>query len=285
MVLKMLGIVALSLLILWLWRKVVGDNVTLIEFINRYTFNIIPKTLTIIKTIIGSGFALIYCLGLLVGFSSGFYTLYKGTDYLIDQISWQSTSIKVTGKIIDADNSKNMSEALVRFEDQEGLMHEFLYRANYNGTHFDIGEALPVYYQSENPVKSATLNNKGAYGVIAFLYFYGLAVSSFAIFFIVRVYQGYRRERGEARLEKEGRLITVKVTRLINQGDYLLAEAEYHPVLSNAIYYYVSGRIAVEDVDLNKLVGASAKVKILPSDPSIYLFYTEDLVRLVRFED
>lgn len=283
MVLKMLGIVALALLILWLWRKLVGDDVTLIEFFNRCTFNIIPNTLKIITTLIGSGLVLIYCIGLLIGFFSGFYTLYKGTDYLIDQISWQGSSVKTSGKIIDVDNSKNMSEAMVRFEDQAGSTHEFLYRASYNGTHFYIGEVLPVYYQPENPIKSATLNNKGAYGAIAFLYFYGLAVSSFAIFFIIRVYRGYRREWGEARLDKEGILISVKVTHLIPYGtDYLVAEAEYQPVLSKAVYRYRSEPMKMDSIDFENLMGMMAKVKILPNNPAIYLFDTEALVRLVR---
>lgn len=285
MILKMLGIVVIALFILWIWRRIAGDNVTPIQLFNRYTFNIIPNTFNGIGRVIGSGVALIYCGALLVGFFSGFYALYKGTDLLVGQIIWQVSSIKTTGEVLDADNSRNMSQALVRFNDQNGQQYEFTYTANYNGTQFSIGEKLPVYYQSESVLKSATLNNKGAYAGVVFLYFYGLAVSMFAIFVGRSLYRSIKKDRGIARLEKEGMLISVKVSAIIPSGNYLRARAEYRPMLSKAVYYYESGPIALDSVDLERLKGATAKVKVLPTDPSIYLFYTEDLKKQIQMKE
>lgn len=282
MILKMLGIVIIALFALWVWRKIAGDDVTPVQLFNRYTGNIIPNTLSAIGRVVGSGVALIYCGALLVGFFSGFYALYKGTDILINQIVWQVSSIKTTGEVLEADNNRNMSQALVRFSDQKGELYEFVYTANYNGTEFTIGETLPVYYQENSVLKSATLNNKGAYAGVAFLYLYGIAVSLFAIFVIRNLYRSIKDDRGSARLKREGMLISVTISGIIPSGDYLRASAEYRPMLSKAVYYYESGLIAIDSVDIERLQGATAKVEILPNDPSIYRFYTEDLVKSVK---
>lgn len=281
MILKMLGIVTLALLLLWLWRRIMGDEVTPVQLFNRYTFHLIPQTFNFIGHLIGSGAALIYCIGLLLGFFSGFYALYKGTDHLVTQIFWQVSSIKTSGEVLEADNSRNMSEALVRFYDQQGERYEFVYTANYNGTIFTPGETLPVYYQADAVLKSATLNDKGAYGVVAFLYVYGFAVSFFAIFVGRNIYRSIKNERRQARLEREGMLISVKVQAIIPQGDYLRARAEYRPLLSAAVYHYESGLIPLDSVDLERLQGAIAKVMILPDDPATYRFYTDELVRSI----
>lgn len=282
MILKMLGIVIIALFALWVWRKIAGDDVTPVQLFNRYTGNIIPNTLSAIGRVVGSGVALIYCGALLVGFFSGFYSLYKGTDLLINQIVWQVSSIKTTGEVLEADNNRNMSQALVRFSDQKGLQYEFVYTANYNGTEFTIGETLPVYYQENSVLKSATLNNKGAYAGVVFLYIYGISVSLFAIFVIRNLYRSVKKDRGSARLKREGMLISVTISGIIPSGDYLRASAEYRPMLSKAVYYYESGLIAIDSVDIERLQGATAKVEILPNDPSIYRFYTEDLVKSVK---
>lgn len=282
MILKMVGIVVVALLVLWLWRKIVGDQVTPVQLFNRYTFNIIPNLFGAIGRIVGSGVALVYCGALLVGFFSGFYALYKGTDHLIDQIVWQVKNVKTVGEVLDADNTRNMSQALVRFSDQAGKSYEFVYTANYNGTEFSVGEKLPVYYLPNAVLKSATLNNVGAYGVVAFLYFYGLAVSVFAIFVGRSLYRSIQKDRLQARLKKEGMLISVKVSSIIPHGDYLRARAEYQPMLSKEVYYYESELIALDSIDLDRLQGAIAKVEILPDKPSVYRFDTEALIRSVR---
>lgn len=282
MILKMLGIVIIALFALWVWRKIAGDDATPVQLFNRYTGNIIPNTFSAIGRVIGSGVALIYCGALLVGFFSGFYALYKGTDLLVGQIVWQVSSIQTTGEVLEADNNRNMSQALVRFSDQKGELYEFVYTANYNGTEFTIGETLPVYYQENSVLKSATLNNKGPYAGVAFLYLYGIAVSLFAIFVIRNLYRSVKKDRGSARLKREGMLISVTISGIIPSGDYLRASAEYRPMLSKAVYYYESGLIAIDSVDIERLQGATAKVEILPNDPSIYRFYTEDLVKSVK---
>lgn len=282
MLLKFIVLVFIIAILLRIFSPILNKDSLLVRLFNRYTFNVVPNTLGIISTIFGSGIALIYGGALLLGFFSGFYALYKGTDLLVSHIKWQVTSIKTEGEVLNADNKRNMSQALVRFSDQNGAQYEFVYTANYNGTEFTIGEILPVYYQKDAPLKSATLNNKGAYAGIAFLYFYGIAVSLFAIFVIGNVYRSIRKDRQKSRLEHEGILFSVKVTAVIPSGDYLIARAEYQPMFSKAVYYYESGRIELDAIDLDKLKGATAKVKILPKDPSTYLFYTEELADSVR---
>ncbi len=282
MLLKFIVLVFIVVILLKIFSPILNKDSLLVRLFNRYTFNVVPNTLGVISTIFGSGIALIYGGALLLGFFSGFYALYKGTDLLIEQIVWQVSSIKTTGEVLDADNSRNMSQALVRFADLNGEQYEFVYTANYNGTEFSIGEKLPVYYQADAPLKSATLNNKGAYAGVAFLYFYGIAVSLFAIFVIGNVYRSFRKDRRKSRLEQEGILLSVKVTAIIPSGDFLIARAEYQPMFSKEIYYYESGHIELDAINPDKLKGATAKVKILPKDPSTYLFYTEELANSVR---
>lgn len=278
MILKMLGIVALALFLLWVFRRIAGNEMTFGQFFNRCTFNLFPM----LGHLLTSGLLLIYFGAILVGSFSGFYALYKGTDLLIGQIVWQVSSIQTTGEVLEADNDRNMSQALVRFSDQKGQQYEFVYTANYNGTEFRIGEMLPVYYQENSILKSATLNNKGAYAGVAFLYFYGIAVSLFAIFVGRNLYRGYRRDRGEARLKTEGMTISVPVTRIVPDGNYFAVEAVYQPTFSKVEYRYLSGNISMDRSDLDRVKGAIAKVTILPKDPSVYSFHTEDFARLVR---
>lgn len=279
MILKMLAIVALALFLLWVFRRVAGDDVTFGQFFNRCTFNLFPM----LGRLLTSGLLLIYLGGILVGFFSGFYTLYKGTDLLVRQISWNYSSVKVIGTVLDADNDKNMSEAIVQFTDLDGAEYMFRYKANYNGTVFTVDETLPVYYlPGTNPENSATLNNKGAYAGVAFLYFYGIAVSTFGIFVGRNLYRGYRRDQGVAKLKTEGMIISVPVSRIVPDGDYFAVEAVYQPTFSKVEYRYLSGSISIDHSDLDRVKGMTAKVTILPKDPLTYLFHTDDFARLVR---
>ena len=223
--------------------------------------------------LLGSFFGIIYLGILILGFFSGFYALFEGTNILITQILQQLSSQEVLGMIMDADNCPNMSEAMVKFTDLAGETHEFFYRASFNGTIFTVGETVPVYYQPDmNPALSATLNNKGAYGAVAFLYFYGFAVSAFGIYVSRSVYKNHQKKRGLAKLRIEGKLISAKITAIIPKGEYISLKAEYQPILSNKVYDYISDSIIYDNEEISRLIGATVQVKILPKNPKIYQF-------------
>ncbi|MHC5224831.1 DUF3592 domain-containing protein [Ignatzschineria sp. LJL83] len=232
--------------------------------------------------LLGSFFGIIYLGALILGFFSGFYALFEGTNILITQILQQLSSQEVLGMIIDADNSPNMSEAMVRFTDLAGETHEFFYRASFNGTVFTVGETVPVYYQPDmNPALSATLNNKGAYGAVAFLYFYGFAVSAFGIYVCRSVYKAYQKERGIKKLQTEGKFVSAKITAIIPKGERISLKAEYQPLLSNKVYDYISDPIPFDDDDISRLIGATVQVKILPKKPKFYQFDDRSLEAIV----
>lgn len=232
--------------------------------------------------LLGSLIGIIYIGALILGFFSGFYALFEGTNILIAQVLQQLSSQEALGMIIDADNSPNMSEAMVRFTDLTGETYEFLYRASFNGTVFTVGEAVPVYYQPDmNPALSATLNNKGAYGAVAFLYFYGFAVSAFGIYVGRSVYRGYQKKRGLKKLQTEGKRILAKITAIIPKGEQISLKAEYQPIFSNKVYDYISDPILYDDEDISRLIGATVQVKILPKKPKVYQFDDRSLEAIV----
>ena len=113
MLLKFIVLVFIIAILLRIFSPILNKDSLLVRLFNRYTFNVVPNTLGIISTIFGSGIALIHGGALLLGFFSGFYALYKGTDLLVSHIKWQVTSIKTEGEVLNADNKRNMSQALV----------------------------------------------------------------------------------------------------------------------------------------------------------------------------
>lgn len=169
---------------------------------NRFTWNILPKTWNLIVATLSLGIGLIYIVAVLAGYSTGYFALYKAGDLLIHSVSTDLQKVKVEGKIIDADNRPNMSEAIVEYKTKSGEVRQFKYTATYNGTTFHVGDKVPVYYVLGESRTVQTINNKGPYVAIAFLLIYGLAVGGGGTIIVLKVIRSVRASRRKEKRAK-----------------------------------------------------------------------------------
>lgn len=274
----MFGILLSVLLILKLVSAYLG---VILRLINRYTFNIIPRIGHLFQFILGAGLSSIFIIALLCGFGTGFYALYKGTEILIPHLIRHTTSVKVMGEVLDANNQPNMSRALVGFKDHQGQSHEFVYVASYNGTTFTKGSAIPVYYLPENIENSATLNLWGAYGAVGFLYLYGFAVAGF---FIARVYLVWKKsdeKKTAAQLDTAPIYLKIPVSKLLSVNDDVIIQLDYKAPSTGKVFHYFSQNIAVSASDLIRLENAFFTVKVNPQNYAHYEFDKAQIQRLL----
>ncbi len=253
------------------------------KFINRYTWNIIPKTMNLIGNIVGTGLGTVFIVALLLGYGTGFYALYEGTVQLTRVISRHVSSIETSGIILDADNRSNMSQALVEFEDQDGNQYQQIFTANYNGTYYSKGSSIPVYYLPGNVERSATLNITGGYIAVGFLFFYGFAVAGFfsmMVFFRVR-----DQNRGKRRGKRIKKWITIKlpVVKIYRVGNSISLQVDYREAGTGKIHHLYSAHILESGLNLKKLEGAGVLVRINPQNPEEYDF-DENYIRNIATE-
>lgn len=253
----------------------------LMRFINRYTFNIIPNVLGFFGDLFGKGLSIFVILAFLAGYSTGFIALYQGTSFLIRQIDRQISSEKVMGKIIDVDNSPNMSDALVEFTDKKGATHEFVYTASYNGTTFHVGDIVPVYYLPSDIIRSATLSISGGYVVVGFFYFYGFAVSGFFVFMVYSRYRQKKRVKDGNMLEDAPIYLKVPVSKLLPVNEDVIIQLDYKDPLTRKQHHFFSQNIRVSEAEKILLESAFFTVQVNPKNYQHYEFDTVQIDRVL----
>lgn len=276
-VIMIIGILALGLIL-----KLISAYLSVImRFINRYTFNSIPNILNFVGSIFGTGLSIIFTIALLLGFSTGFFALYKGTTILSSHISRHYSSIEVTGKIIDVDNSPNMSDALVVFTDKMGRSHEFVYTASYNGTVFHVGDKVPVYYLPNDILRSATLSLSGGYVATGFFYLYGFAVAGYFVLNIYLTRKKAKRAKRSKLIDQAPVYLKLPVSKLLPVNGNVIIQLDYKEPLTGKEYHYFSQNVKVSEEDKIRLENAFFTVTVNPENYSHYDFDEVQIQRVL----
>lgn len=276
-VIMIIGVLALGLIL-----KLMSAYLSvIIRFINRYTFNIIPNTLNFVGSIFGTGLSVFFTIALLLGFSTGFFALYKGTTILSSHISRHYSSVKVIGQIIDVDNSPNMSDALVGFTDEEGRSHEFVYTASYNGTVFHVGDKVPVYYLPNDILRSATLTLSGGYVATGFFYLYGFAVAGYFVLNIYLTRKKAKRAKRSALIDQAPVYLKLPVRQLLPVNGDVIIQCDYKDPFTGKEYHYFSQKVKVSEADKIRLENAFFTVTVNPENYSHYEFDMAQIKRVI----
>lgn len=281
-VIMIIGVLALGLIL-----KLMSAYLSvIIRFINRYTFNIIPNTLNFVGSIFGTGLSVFFTIALLLGFSTGFFALYKGTTILSSHISRHYSSVKVIGQIIDVDNSPNMSDALVGFTDEEGRSHEFVYTASYNGTVFHVGDQVPVYYLPNDILRSATLTLSGGYVATGFFYLYGFAVAGYFVLNIYLTRKKAKRAKRSALIDQAPVYLKLPVSQLLPVNGDVIIQCDYKDSFTEKEYHYFSQKVKVSEADKIRLENAFFTVTVNPENYSHYEFDMAQIIRVIgKYEE